>query len=200
MNFRINRPGFFLLIPLLATSLCLAYQNGRLIQAQEQADRLIGAEDPAQLQVAEGNHHLLGFLFPQEPFDTEEIVEKLPGRKALAEARLKLAEQQIDQLNDRYLAPPRPDQPPIMDSLIEDYLLWAGRRLDAKLDLNEQQEARIALLAEEIAVLRHLENMIRQLGVRPRSAFSGKSLADLEFSRLQQETRLSKLLEAKQAN
>ncbi|CAN5887949.1 hypothetical protein BH23PLA1_BH23PLA1_31530 [soil metagenome] len=172
----------------LAGSLILVVQVGHRLGAQEPPE-----VPPLPFDLPEGDHRLGDLFKLREPFDPDALVEGLESPRVRAEARLKLAEEMIEATMDRALMPPRAGQAPRdFVQWFDDFLLWRGRRLDARLELAEGKQERIAAIAEEIQELDRLGDVFGQLG--PSRTFTRMEAAELEFRRLKLESMLADLV------
>ena len=109
--------------------------------------------------------------------------EDLPPTRELARARVEAAESVFDRLFDRLLEPPGAHgfrQGNYVDPILE----WSRRALDARLDLAETRDERVAVLLEDVARLRALEALCGELARGAGSTVAPFDVIKVRYQRL----------------
>lgn len=129
--------------------------------------------------------------------DPQTIIDTMPSLEELANRRSEIAEELMEFSLVKFLEPPSPTaQRGTFHAAIEDYMMWSGHRLDAALDLADSDDDRRAAIAREVAKIRRVEEIYRELTETQGVGVTPQNLLALEFNRLQLETRLAHALGA----
>lgn len=167
--------------------------GGRIIEAQEAPKaRLLQDRSPrgeAAQQIAE-------LLRNGVEVDPQEVIDTMPSLQELATRRSEIAEELMEFALVKFLEPPSPTaQRGTFHAAIEDYLMWSVHRLDATLDLTNSDDDRRAAIAQEVAKIRRVEEIYRELTETQGVGVTPENMLALEFNRLQLETRLAREIE-----
>ena len=120
--------------------------------------------------------------------------EALPPTRELAEARVEAAESVFEQLFERLLGPPGSGA--YRDcNYVDPILEWAARGLDARLDLAESRDDRVAVLLEEIVRFRALEAICEQFAHAAGSTVATVDVIKVRYQRISIEQELATTLE-----
>lgn len=124
--------------------------------------------------------------------DPQQVVDELPSLQDLATRRSEIAQELMEFALVKFLEPPSPSaQRGTFHAAIEDYMEWSSRRLDAALDLAESDDDHRDLIAREVAKIRRVETIYRDLTRTQGVGVTPQNLLSLEFVRLELETRLA---------
>jgi hypothetical protein len=124
--------------------------------------------------------------------DPQAVIDSMPSLEALATRRSEIAEELMEFSLVKFLEPPSPTaQRGTFHAAIEDHMTWSSHRLDATLDLAASPEDRRDAIAKEVAKIRRVEEIYRELTETQGVGVTRQNLLALEFNRLQLETRLA---------
>ncbi|RUL88710.1 hypothetical protein [Tautonia sociabilis] len=127
--------------------------------------------------------------------DADQLIAGLPAASELASRRSEIAEQMMEFALVKFVEPPSPTaERGTFHAAIMDYLEWSSRRLDATLERAGSDDDRRKAMAGEVAKLRRLEEVYRELANAEGVAISPQNLLELEFERVELESRLVRLV------
>lgn len=162
---------------------------GEGANAQE-APRIRGPQDATPR--GEAAREIAELLRGGVDFAPQQVVDELPSLQDLATRRSEIAQELMEFALVKFLEPPSPTaQRGTFHAAIEDYMEWSSRRLDAALDLTESDDDRRDLIAREVAKIRRVEEIYRELTRTDGVGVTRQNLLSLEFVRLELETRLA---------
>ena len=160
------------------------------------------AQEPSDAQVQRERRMTredLIAMFREDPeVDVQAIVGDLPTAVEIDRRRLEIAERMMGMVAVEFLEPPSPtaERAP-MGTAINDYLKWSQRRMEARLALAEADDERRAVVAQEVAKLRDVEDFLRRmsagLGDDSPRRLTPQVLAELEYQRLGVEAHLRRM-------
>jgi hypothetical protein len=126
--------------------------------------------------------------------DVPKLIAELPKPEELARRRSEIAEQMMEFALVKFVQPPSPTaERGVFHAAIVDYVEWSSKRLDATLELAGSDDDRRNALGREVAKLRGVEEVYRELSQTEGIGISPQNLMELEFLRLEMESRLVKL-------
>ncbi|MEW4571430.1 hypothetical protein AB1L88_26445 [Tautonia sp. JC769] len=172
--------GLVILTPLGAGRIARAQETPTVGRLQEPSPRGEAARQIAEL------------LRNGVDVDPQEVIDSMPSLEALATRRSEIAEELMEFSLVKFLEPPSPTaQRGTFHAAIEDYMTWSSHRLDAALDLTPSLDDRRNVIAQEVAKIRRVEEIYRELTETRGVGVTQQNLLELEFKRLQLETRLA---------
>jgi hypothetical protein len=112
--------------------------------------------------------------------------------KALAQAKIKLAQEILAQYREYLVAPPGEKGIPAPLEVAEQIQSWARQLADARLEAAEDHAKRLTILGEEVASAREFEKLVKELVGGNAAGLDRMSARKAEFARLEAEVRLAR--------
>jgi hypothetical protein len=137
---------------------------------------------------------IAGLLRDGVEVDVPRLIASLPKAEDLARRRSEIAEQLMAFALVKFVEPPSPSaERGVFHAAMVDYIEWSSKRLDAALELAGSDDDRRDALAREVATLRAVEGVYRELAQAEGIGITPQNLMELEFLRLEMEARLVRL-------
>lgn len=150
----------------------------------------VAAQEPTP---GPGASQLRKLLLEEPDIDLKQILEGIPEAQTLAARQIELADEMLRLCALELIEPPTPSEARgTFTSPLRSYLEWSSRRLEPRLSLAKSDEERVRLLATEVHRLRELEKIYGELAKGERVTVTPRNLLELEYHRLELESRLAK--------
>lgn len=138
---------------------------------------------------------IAGMLRDDAEVDVQQVVDGLPKLEELARRRSEIADQLMEFALVKFVEPPSPTaERGTFHAAVVDYVEWSSKRLDATLELAGAEDDRRSAMAREVSKLRRVEQVYRELTQAEGIGVSPQNVLELEFLRLEVESRLARLV------
>lgn len=179
------RPGSHSLTTALMTAAAALLITPATSPGQETQKKAAAPGDPQPPSVED--------LFTKDPeVDVKQMIDELkPKLDEIGKRQAEIADEMTRMAVLQLISPPSPSgSRGTYSDGIRNYLTWSERRMGHRLAVTKDADSRNKLLAQEVARLRELEKLFRQVGEFGARAVTPTTLMELEYQRLGLESRL----------